>query len=112
MSLNALIIQTLTPLGVPVGFHTLTAQEKASDPDTYIIFREYNQNGALHADDKEIISEHFIQVDIWSKVNYLSLAKQVKDRLIEIGFIRTMETEMYDSELELYQKVFRFSITQ
>ncbi|MBS4188651.1 hypothetical protein KHA94_00255 [Bacillus sp. FJAT-49705] len=112
MSLNSLIISTLTPLGFPVAFQALSPEEKALNPHTYITFFEYNQRGALFADDEEIKSAHSIQVDIWSKYNYSNLVKQVKGSLKKVGFTRIMETEFYEDEIEFYHKVIRFSFTQ
>lgn len=107
MILNSLIIKTLSPLGYPVRFHQLL--EEDGEPETYITFFEFNQNGALYGDDKELKSRHSIQVDIWSRGNYGNLVKQVKERMIEIGFTRSMETEIIEKETGTYQKVIRFN---
>lgn len=110
MSLNSLIINTLNPLGVPVRFHTLL--EEDGNPDTYITFFEYNQRGHLYGDDIELKSSHSVQVDVWSLGNYLDLVKQVKEKLKEIGFTRTFETDIYESETGTYHKVLRFNFVQ
>ncbi|PLR93192.1 tail completion protein gp17 [Bacillus sp. T33-2] len=107
MSLNSLIINTLKPLSVPVAFQTYTGTAT-----TYITFFEFNQNGALHGDDSELKSRHSIQVDIWSKGDYTTLAKQVKEKLIEAGFTRTMETEFFEADTKIYHKVLRFNFVQ
>lgn len=107
MSLNSLIINTLKPLGVPVAFQTYSGNES-----TYITFFEYNQRGALHAEDEEKRIAHSIQVDICSTGDYMNLAKQVKDKLLSIGFTRIMETEFYEPDIKLYQKVIRFNYVQ
>lgn len=106
MSLNSFIMSILSPLGVPV--RPLFYNGSAS---TYITFFEYNQNGALHADDEEKKTHHFIQVDIWSDGDYINLANQVRENMKQAGFIRTFETEVYDYELDNYHKVFRFRYT-
>jgi hypothetical protein len=110
MSLNSLIINTLKPLNVPVRFQTLLDSD--GDPDIYITFFEFNQKGALHGDDKELKTGHSIQVDIWSKGDYTVLSKQAKEKLIEIGFTRTMETEFFETESRTYHKVLRFNFVQ
>ncbi|MFE4525441.1 hypothetical protein ACFRCQ_25580 [Cytobacillus firmus] len=110
MSLNALIINTLSPLGVLVRFHQLL--EEDGDPDTYITFFEYNQRGQLYGDDKELKTSHSIQVDVWSTGNYTDLVKQVKEKLILVGFTRTFETEIYESETDTFHKVIRFNFVQ
>ncbi|MBP1083504.1 hypothetical protein ACFFJQ_06945 [Bacillus capparidis] len=110
MSLSSFIINTLKPIGVPVRFQTLL--ESDGNPPTYIKFFEYHQSGALHGDDKELNSSHSIQVDIFSIGNYSSLVKQVKELLTGIGFTRTFETELYETDTKLYHKVLRFHFVQ
>lgn len=110
MILNSLIINTLKPLNVPVRFQTLLDSD--GDPDIYITFFEFNQRGALHGDDQEIKTGHSFQVDIWSKGDYTSLAKQVKESLLGIGFTRIMETEFFETESRTYHKVLRFNFVQ
>jgi hypothetical protein len=110
MSLNPIILNALKPLGVPIRFQTLLDSD--GDPDMYITFFEYNQTSALRADDVELKSRHSIQVDIWSKGDYTDMAKQVKEKLINIGFTRTMETEFFEAETRTYHKVLRFNLVQ
>lgn len=107
MSLNSLIINTLQPLGVPVSLHTYSGKET-----TYIAFFEFNQMGKLYADDSEVKTSYSVQVDICSKSDYTALVEQVKNTLINIGFTRTMETEIYENATETYRKVLRFNFVQ
>lgn len=104
MSLNSLIINTLEPTGVPVEF-----QDYSGSANTYITFFEYNQMSALNADDEEKKTSHSIQVDVWSKGNYLALVKQVKQLMNQAGFRRNYETEFYEKETKIFHKVLRFS---
>jgi len=104
MSLNSLIISMLQPLDVPVAFQHYTGQAT-----TYITFFEFAVNGALYGDDKELKSDHAVQVDIWSVGDYTDLVRQVKETLINIGFIRTYETELYEEDTKIFHKVFRFN---
>lgn len=103
MSLNSLIIDTLAPTDVPVDFLTYGGANT-----TYITFFEYNQQGVLFGDDEELNTRHSIQVDIWSKDNYISLVKQVKTLLKGIGFTRNFETEFHEKDTQTYHKVMRF----
>lgn len=104
MSVNKLIMDTLEPLNVPVssGVYNQTA-------DTYVVFLEYRQGAWLTADDEEKQTEHLFQVDVFSKGNYLSLVKGLKDLLKEIGFRRTFETETYEEEMKRFRKTLRFT---
>lgn len=107
MSLNALIIKTLKSLNVPVAFQNYNGSES-----TYIRFFEYNQNGALYADDEEVKTGYFIQIDVFSMGDYTNLVKEVKKELKAVGFIRSMETESYENDTKTYHKVMRFNFVQ
>lgn len=104
MSLNKLIKDTLEPLNVPVSFGVYN-----QTADTYIVFLEYNQGGALFADDEEKQTEHIFQVDVFSKGNYLDLVKELKNLLKGIGFRRIFETETYEEEMKRFRKILRFA---
>lgn len=103
MNLNKLIIDTLNPLGVPVAFANYN-----QTADTYIVFIEYNQVPQLNADDNELITKYLFQVDIFSRTNYLQLVKDVKEQMKKAGFIRLLEFETYEDEMQMYRKTFRF----
>ncbi|MET3507035.1 tail completion protein gp17 [Halalkalibacter oceani] len=102
--MNQLVLSILEPLGVPVAFQTYTG-----DKTTYITFFEYNQQGALSADDEEIKTVHSLQVDVWSQGNYVQLVKDVKNAMKQAGFIRAFETEFYEDDTDYYHKVIRFN---
>lgn len=104
MSVNKLIMDTLEPLNVPVssGVYNQTA-------DTYIVFLEYDQSGALFADDEEKKTGHLFQVDVFSKGNYLKLVKELKKLLKKEGFRRKFETETYEEEMKRFRKTLRFT---
>lgn len=112
MSLNKLIIDTLEPLGIPVGFQKLDFDQEKLHPTTYITFFEYNQRSALDADDTETQTRYSIQIDVWSKGDYTSLVQQIKDSLSGQGFRRTFENELYESDTKIYHKVIRFNFVQ
>lgn len=104
MNLDKLIMDTLKPLGVPVA-----KARYNQTADTYIVFIEYNQAPRINADDKELISKHFFQVDIFSSGNYNQLVKDVKKRMKEVGFGRMFESETYDEDMNKYRKILRFN---
>lgn len=104
MNLNNLIKSTLKPLGIPVSF--MDYSEKG---DTYIVFNEYNQASRMNADDIELITKHFFQVDVFSKRNYAQLVKDVRRLMKEAGFGRMFESETYDTEMKMFRKILRFN---
>lgn len=103
MNLNNLIISTLAPTGVKVSFQTYTGSDT-----TYITFFEYNQQGALFADDVEQNTRYSVQVDVWSKGNYKNIVEQVRELMTNVGFIRNSEAELYEDDTKIFHKVFRF----
>lgn len=103
-TLNSLIISTLSPLGVPVAFARYN-----NTADTYIVFTEYNQASRMNADDDELITKHFFQVDVFSKGNYLQLTQDVKRLMKQAGFGRMFESETYDDDMQRFRKIIRFN---
>lgn len=107
MSLKKLVETTLKNTGVPVAF-----QFYAGSSSTYITYFEYNQRPGLSGDDEEQNTIFSYQVDIFSKGDYTDLTNQVKAELNKIGFRRVMETELYLTEIQMYQKIIRFNYAQ
>lgn len=104
-SVKSIVLKNLSALA-PTAFQKYMGNEK-----TYITFFEYNQNGAMSADDDVVINRHSIQVDIWSEGNYENLTKQVKDKLSSLGFTKNFETETYEmeaNEIVIFHKILRF----
>jgi len=102
MSLNSLIINTLSPLGIPVSF-----QKYSGSAPTYITFFCYNERGEAWAENKEIATGFYIQVDVWSKGDYTTVVDRVKELLETAGFNRTFSTELYEDETATFHKVMR-----
>lgn len=98
------IKHTLEQLGVPVANSVYEGQE-----ETYIVFNEYNQAPLLSADDEEISTKYFYQVDVFSKYNYTQLVKQLKKLMKEAGYGRMFESETYETNMKMYRKIIRFS---
>lgn len=92
------------PTGVPVSRLTYTGNE-----DPYITFFFYNEQGEVFTDDKETVTGYYLQVDIWTKGNFVTLAEQVKTLMEEAGFKRIYSTELYEQDTGISHKVLRFS---
>lgn len=103
MKLNALIMNTLTPIGYPVSFMVYYGVA-----ETWLTFQEYNQNGALYADDDEKNTRHSIQVDVWSKKNPNDAAEQVVTAMTAAGFRKNNMYDTYDGDFKTFHKVIRF----
>ena len=98
MSVDRLLMDALKPLGYPVG-----KAKYNQVADTYIAFVEYNQAPKLKADNEELITKHFYQVDVFSNGNYNQLVKDIKNSLKEVGFKRMFESETYDEAMKKYR---------
>lgn len=101
--INKLIIDTLKPLNIPVSFHRYKGKAKE-----YITFHEYLASGEEYEDDIEVLTGHFVQVDIWSKGDYIDTVNKVKQLFLEAGFKRIDEIDLYEEDTEIYHKGIRF----
>lgn len=104
VNLDRKIMDTLRPLGYPVS-----KARYNQTADTYIVFIEYNQAPRLNADDRELVSKHFFQVDVFSGGNYNQLVKDLKSAMKTAGFGRMFESETYDEDMKKYRKILRFN---
>lgn len=68
-----------------------------------------DESGEIFADDKEIETLHYCQVDVWSKGDYTAIVKQVKEKMLEIGFKRYAEYDDYEKDTNIYHRIIRFS---
>lgn len=104
MSVDRLIMDTIKPLGYPVS-----KAKYNQIADTYIVFVEYNQASRMNADDFEIVTKHFYQVDVFSSGNYNQLVKDIKKKMKQAGFGRMFESETYDEDMKKYRRIIRFN---
>jgi len=106
MSINAMVINALKTLGIPVS-----SQAYKGTLTTYATFFEYLAQGEAWSEDTEDITGHYIQLDIWSRGDYTNLVTLAKSLMIAAGFSRTNETEsveIIDPSTTVYHKGMRF----
>lgn len=98
-------IQTaLTNVGAP-------AQE-LKRPDAFPgISYDISDRPALHADGVEAETEYTVQIDVWTKTDYKTIAAAVNAGMKAQGFVRYDSAGLYDSETNTYQKALRYRIT-
>jgi hypothetical protein len=95
----------------------LTADNKvyflhANSPTApYVEYEIYDENGEAWAENKEIATTYYIQVDIFSKGDYITLEDTIKQKMISSGFNRSMAADLYEQDTGLYHKAIRFLIT-
>lgn len=97
MSLNSIIISTLSPTNVPVAF-----QVYRGSATTYIRFFEIVDVPTVHAENEVKISQKSVQIDVFSKGNYAELVEQVKTLMQNTGFLWKGSRETYEVDTELY----------
>jgi len=105
MSINKEVLSALAGVGVPVTFHTYSGKA-----DPYITFFTYLEKSEQHADDAEIITGHYVQLDIWTKGDYIELVKAVHDRMKQAGFRKINFYDLYEKDTTVYHKVMRYVI--
>jgi hypothetical protein len=103
MSINQDVIIALKDIGVPVSFQSYTGAA-----DTYITFFTYLDKPEQHADDEELVTGHYVQVDVWSKGDYTKLVKTVHQKMLDAGFIKQSFYDLYEDDVKIYHKAMRF----
>ena len=102
--INSLIMTALTPLGVPVYYLRYYGQAVP----TYITFYYYNEQGVAWAENEEIATGYYVQVDVWSKTDFITLVEQVESAMKAAGFIRTSAIDFYEYDTQIYHRAIRF----
>ncbi|MDQ7095944.1 hypothetical protein REC12_20325 [Desulfosporosinus sp. PR] len=103
MNYKKLIKDALTPLGIPVEF-----QKYSGTSSVYITFFCYNEQGEAWAENDEIATGYYVQVDIWSKSDYSTLEEQVLGAMQDAGFYRKTSQDFYEEDTKIYHKAMRF----
>jgi hypothetical protein len=101
--INKIITESLKTLKIPVVF-----QKYSGKAESYITFHEYLATGETYEDDEETLTAHYIQIDLWSKVDYTNLVKEIKRLLINTGFKRLNEIDLYEEDTKIYHKGLKF----
>ena len=103
MSINKEILVALKDIQVPVRFQTYTG-----NAETYITFFTYLDMPEQHADDLEIATGYYVQIDIWSRSDYTEIAKEVHQSMLTANFTKLNFYDLYEEDLKIYHKVMRF----
>jgi hypothetical protein len=101
--INKLIIESLRPLNIPVTFQKYTGM--ASE---YITFHCYFTQGEAFDDDSESLTGQYIQIDVWTKSDYTKIVNNTRNLLINMGFKRINEFDLYENDTKIFHKVMKF----
>ncbi|HCQ5582084.1 TPA: hypothetical protein OLY09_003343 [Clostridioides difficile] len=105
ININDLVIETLKPLKIPVSFQRFDGEEK-----TYITFFSYLEQNR-YADDEVVGTEHYIQIDLFSKNKMSYINKEIERLLKKNNFIKRSIHEIKESDYS-YHTIFRFLFLQ
>lgn len=102
--MNKLIMDALTPLDIPISFQVYNGSNTP-----YLTFFIINDKGEMYADDEEIATGYYIQIDIFSKGSYTDLVEKINKLMKKSGFTRRPSgPESYEDNTKLYHKPLRF----
>ncbi|MGM8213569.1 hypothetical protein ACLIBH_12400 [Virgibacillus sp. W0430] len=100
--MNKKIFDALNPLGKEVAFEDYTGSD-----DTYIRFFFLPQV-QFDSDDEEQYITHYVQLDLFTKWDYIQLTKDIKDAMKQAGFKKNFEDQRYETDTKFYHKILRF----
>ena len=79
------------------------------DKTTFVTWTITAENPALSADDEPLYSVVAVDVDVFSKGNYLALVNEIKQLMKQHEWVWTGDSpEMYEEDTELYHKTISF----
>ncbi|HLR91836.1 MAG TPA: hypothetical protein VK048_02150 [Atopostipes sp.] len=101
-----LIRDLLKQTSKPVAYQEYTGSESE-----YIRFF-YLPQVDFQADDGEVYSTHYIQVDLFTPYDPRGVANQIKQIMKQAGFKKSFEHETFEEDTKLFHCVLRFWITK
>ncbi len=101
--MNKIVMDLLKTLGYPVAYITYSGTD-----DKYFVFNYVTEEGLLFADDKAIYDTYPMQIHFFCPLsfNHLTIKKQVKDLLINNGFLYPTIRTFYEKETKYNHLVF------
>lgn len=77
----------------------------------YLEYEIIDEYGEEWAENKEIATNYYIQIDVFSKGDYTELENKIKEKMINAGFTRSTAADLYEKDTGLYHKAMRFIYT-
>lgn len=105
MNYKTIVETALSSLNVPVSF-----QVYHGTATTYVTFFCYNQMSELYAENIEIATEYYVQIDIWNKSSdNETLAGLIKTAMTAAGFRGYTAQDLYESDTKIFHKAIRMN---
>jgi len=76
----------------------------------YIEYEILNEEGSLYAENQEIGTTYRVQIDVFTKGSYTSIAKAIKNVMKENGFMKEFGGSLYEESSKLFHYILRFNI--
>lgn len=104
---NTLNVSDITNLTGDKTVHFIHALKPIAPYIEYLI---YDENGEEWAENKEIATSYYVQVDIFSKTDYTDLENKIKEKMESAGFDRTSSADLFEQDTQYFHKALRFLI--
>lgn len=102
MSIFELITNTLKPLGIPVAM----AENTDKQLNNYIVMKPVQEDFIAYADNKPNMEVVQAEISLYSKENFIDLAREITSILLEAGFtIKNRKYMDYNQEARLHHYV-------
>lgn len=111
--IDGLVQSTLEKTNVPVSRTKLNLGPKEAKPNQYITWQMMLIQPEMEADDKAVAMGSYVHLNIFSKLDFTSLAVATKQHMIEAGFYLDDERDgPFDHDKKYYNRVQRYVMIQ
>lgn len=106
MNLKAIIKTALIPIGLPIAYLNYNGSETA-----YVTYFRYNEQGEEWAENEQISTCSYYQIDIWKKISDTTdidlVEEQVKEALKSVGFMGFIAQDLYENDAKIFHTAIR-----
>jgi len=78
----------------------------------YVTYTFIDEWGAAFAENEETATNYSVQIDVFSKSDFMELVKKIKEKMKDNDFYRTSVNEFYETDTGLYHCAIRFVYTK
>ena len=96
---------TVDEIKIPIAFIRYTGKK-----ETYITYQSIGNNPVLSSDDNTKYSSDTIDIDIYTKGNYLKIMKEIKNKMLANDFVWVEDSpDMFETDTGYYHKTISFA---
>lgn len=104
MNVNQKIEQTLCDITDEI--YPLSYPYDEEKPDTYIVYNPELEEPGYYADDEDLNWLQYMQIHLFHKGNYISLRKNIRNKLRKADIMVTGIETMYEKDTQYYHLIF------